>query len=241
MTQTNLKLYGCIALLFYTISMSLIQQGLVHVNRYTGDELSAALSANPRLMLMSGWAVMFQLIGGLAVPVFAYLLVEGFLNTRSYARYLLTMLGFAVLSELPYDLAVSGRWVDWTSQNPLFALSVCLVMLYGLRLCDRKGVAYRAAQVLIVLAAVFWVNVLRCGFGLCTVLLVAVYFLLYDKKGVSVLLGCVISLMYVTGPISGYAIWSYGGEKGKPVNKYWFYAFYPAHMLVLGLIARAIA
>ena len=242
MTRTSLKLYGCATMLFYTISTSLIQQGLIHVGRYSGEELGAALSASPQLMIMSGWAVIFQLIGGLAVPVFAFLLVEGFLYTRSFARYLLTMLGFAVFSELPYDLATSGRWIDWTNQNPLLTLSLCLIMLYGLRFfVDKKGVAPRLAQGCIVLAAALWSMLLRCGFGLCTVLLAAVYYLLYDQKGVKTLLGCAVSLMYVTGPLSAYALWSYGGEKGKDINKYWFYAFYPAHLLLLGLLARAIA
>ena len=241
MTQTNLKLYGCATMLFYTISVSLIQQGLVHVGRYTSESFAAALAANPELMMMSSWASLFQLIGGLAVPVFAFLLVEGFQNTRSYARYLLTMLLFAAISEAPYDLATTGRWVDWSGQNALFTLSLCLVMLYGLRLCARPGLAYRVAQACVVLAAAFWSVVLRCGFGLCTVLLVAVYYLFYERKGVRVLLGCAISLMYVTGPISAYPLWSYGGEKGRRINKYWFYLFYPAHLLALGLLAQAIA
>ena len=47
MTQTNLKLYGCATMLFYTISVSLIQQGLVHVGRYTSESFAAALAANP--------------------------------------------------------------------------------------------------------------------------------------------------------------------------------------------------
>ncbi len=242
MNGTNLKIYACIAMLFYTASMSIFQNGLIHVNQYTADELSQALAADPDLMVLSGWASVFQLIGGLAVPVFAFLLVEGFLHTSSFRRYLLTMLGFAVVSEVPYDLAMSGVLWDLSGQNPLFTLAVCLVMLYALRLFSgRKGAACRLAQGFIILAAILWCSMLRFNFGLCTVLLAAIYYLAYDKKGIRILLGCAVSTMYVTGVFSGYALWSYNGERGWLSNKYLFYVLYPLHLLVFGLIGRMLA
>ena len=70
------------------------------------------------------------------------------------------------------------------------------------------------------------------------ILLCAVYYLLYDRNGVKVLMGCAISTLYVTGPLSTYAIWNYNGERGWNKNKYVFYAFYPLHLLVLGVIAH---
>lgn len=235
---TNLKIYGILTMAFYTISISVIQNGLIHIGQYQGDEFAEALKANPDLMILSSWASLFQLIGGLAVPVFAFLLVEGFLHTRSYKRYLLTMLGFAVLSEIPYDFAMSGTLFDITSQNALFTLAICLVMLYGLRLLTgHKGAMYRLAQGCIVLAAVFWSSLLRCNFGLCVVLLTAIYYLLYEHKGMRLLLGCAVSVMYVTAPVSGYALFCYNGERGWNRNKYLFYAIYPLHLLVFGLIA----
>ena len=53
-------------------------------------------------------------------------------------------------------------------------------------------------------------------------------------------LGCIISLMYVTGPIAFYGIWCYTGERKDRINKYVYYAFYPLHLLVLGVIANYI-
>ena len=242
MNGTTLKTYACITMVFYTASMSVIQNGMIHVNEYTAQELSDALSADPDLMMLSGWASVFQLIGGLAVPVFAFLLVEGFLHTASFRRYLLTMLGFAVLSEVPYDLAMGDVLWNMSSQNPLFTLVISLIMLYALRMFSaRKGIATRVVQAMIVLAAILWCTLLSTGFGLCTVLLTAVYYLAYEKNGVKVLLGCAISAMYVTGPLSGYALWNYTGQRGWNKNKYLFYAFYPIHLLVLGPAAHMMA
>lgn len=75
-----------------------------------------------------------QLIGGLAVPIFAFLLVGGFRNTSDYRRYLLSVFSFALLSEVPYDLAMYGKLVDASGQNALFSMMVSLLMLYFLRM-----------------------------------------------------------------------------------------------------------
>lgn len=241
-TGTKLKIYACITMLFYTIGMSIVQNGLIHINDYTKGDLLDLLKNDPDMMVLSGWASVLQLIGGLAVPVFAFLLVEGFRYTSDYRRYLLSMLGFAVLSEVPYDLAMNNTLWDMSSQNVLFTMTVCLVMLYALRVLQgKKGLLYRLGQLVIVIAAILWCSFLRCNFGLCTVLLVAVYYLLYDRNGLKIILGCAISIMYVTGPLSTYVIWGYNGQRGWNKNKYLFYAFYPVHLLVLGVIAHLMA
>lgn len=241
LTGTKLKLYGCITMLFYTIGVSIVQNGMIQINQYDNVTFSKMLSENPDMMLLSGWASVLQLIGGLAVPVFAFLLVEGFVHTSSFWRYLLTMLGFAVLSEIPYDLAMNDTLWDLSSQNALFSLSICLVMLYGLRLLqERGGKLSKVLMVMVVIAALLWSSLFRCNFGLCLILLCAVYYLLYDRKGIRILMGCAVSTMYVTGPLSGYALWSYNGERGWNKNKYVFYAFYPLHLLILGIIARVV-
>ncbi|MCD8146476.1 MAG: conjugal transfer protein TraX [Clostridiales bacterium] len=241
-TGTKLKVYACITMLFYTIGVAVVQNGLIHVNQYSSEELSQALSGDSHLMVLSGWASVLQLIGGLAVPVFAFLLVEGFVHTSSVKNYLLRLLAFAVLSEVPYDLAMNGVLWDTGSQNTLFTLAVCLVMLYGLRLLEqRPGLGWKLFQVLVVLAAAVWCNLLRLGCGLCMVLVCAIFYKLYDRKGVRLLLGCAVSVMYVTGPFSGYLLWNYCGERGWDKNKYLFYVFYPLHLLVLGVIGTVLA
>lgn len=241
-TGEVLKLYGCATMLFYTLSVSVIQNGLLHVGSYTPDALRAALASDRSLMLMSSWASLFQLIGGLSIPVFAFLLTEGFQNTRSFPRYLGRMVWFALLSEIPYDYAMTGKAFDLSGQNALITLCLCLVMLYGLRLLEtKKGAAGRLMQAAVVLAAALWCSLLRCAFGLCSVLLCAVYYLLRERNGARILIGCAISLLYVTGPISGYALWSYSGERGDRIPPIAFYLFYPLHLLVCGLLAAAIA
>ena len=144
-TAATLKGYGCITMLFYAVSMSVIQNGILHVSRFSNGELREMWAANTDLMVLSSWAAVFQLLGGLAVPVFAFLLVEGFLHTKSFRRYLLRMLLFALVSEVPFDFAMGGKLLDWTRQNMLFTLAVGLIMLYGMKTFS----ASRVVQVLI--------------------------------------------------------------------------------------------
>lgn len=237
MTGMTLKLYGCITMLFYSFSMSVIQNGLLHINQYSSAQLLEMMTRNEELLMLSSWAMVFQLLGGLAVPVFAFLLVEGFSYTENYRNYLLRMLLFALVSEIPYDFAMTGRWWDPSSQNLLFTLTLCLVMLYGLRLYEKR----LGMQVLIVTAAVFWSALLRTSFGLCTVLLTAIYYLLEEKPRTKWILSSIVSLLYVSAPLSTFALVRYNGERGINWNKYIFYVLYPAHLLIFGIIAHLVA
>ncbi|MCD8342454.1 MAG: conjugal transfer protein TraX [Clostridiales bacterium] len=236
-TAAKMKVFGCVTMLFYSAGVAIFQNGLLHMDNYTTTELYDLLANDASMMTLAGWGAAFQMIGGLAVPVFTFLLVEGFRRTSSYRNYFLTLLAFAVISEVPYDLAMSGTFWDTSSQNALFSMVICLAMLYGLRMMgERKGFQYRLLQIMLIIVGVLWCELLSLAFGLCEVLLVAVYYLLYDRRGVKVLLGCAISIMYVTAPLSGYLIWGYDGQQGWHKNKYLFYLFYPVHLLILGII-----
>ena len=234
-TTATLKWYGCATMFFYSLSMTVVQNGLLHVNQFSNAQLREMWAANPDLMVLSSWAAVFQLLGGLAIPVFAFLLVEGFLHTSDYKAYLIRMVGFALLSEIPFDFAMSGKLFDWSSQNLLFTLAIGLVMLYGLRLFA----AGQGVKLLIVLAAVLWSALMRTQFGLCMILLIAVYYLLKDHKA-KLWIGGIISFMYVTGPVSGFVLKRYNHQRGEQPNKYLFYMLYPLHLLILGLLTHCI-
>jgi hypothetical protein len=229
-----LKIYGCITMVLLTLSAAVFQTGLLHAYQYTAEELDALIAASEELQLYQAVSSCLQALGGLCIPVFAFLLVEGFLHTTDFKRYLLTMLGFAVLSEVPYDLAVNGQWLDLSSQNVLFTLAIGLLMLHFLEKFEgHEEIIYRVDQGLVVLLALFWSWLLNCSYGLCMILLIAVYYLLREHKLAKILIGCGISVVYITAPLSGLALWVYNGERGWDENKYLFYLFYPLHLLVL--------
>jgi hypothetical protein len=238
-TGTGLKLFACIAMLLQSIGVVIVENGMIHLSGYTQAELSEAMAQDSHLMTLAGIGSVLQLAGGIAVPIFAFLLVEGFKNTSDYRKYLLTMLVFAVLSEIPYDFAVQEKLFDFSSQNALVSMVICLLLLYYLDMVKEKsGVIGVLLRVLLVFGAVVWVTLLRAEYGFCLVLLTAVFYLFYSRNVLKTILGILISLLYVTGPFAFYGIWCYNEKRGDRFSKYVFYVFYPVHLLVLGLIAR---
>jgi hypothetical protein len=226
-------------MLIQNIGITVIGKGMIGLDSYTQQELSQALAKDSSLMVLAGVSSAMQLLGGLAVPLFAYLLVEGFCKTSNYKKYLLRMVCFAVLSEVPYDLANSGKLLDLSSQNALVTMCICLLLLYFLRMTGQLTGGFSvAAKIVITLCGVFWVTLFRAQYGLCVVLLVAVFYVFYTRHLLKTVLGAVISLLYVTGPLSFYGIWCCNEERKDILSKYVYYVFYPLHLLVLGVIVK---
>ncbi len=237
----SLKLYGCVTAFFYALSLSVFQRGLIGTGNYTAQELSELMSTDGRVMMLSGWASVLQLVGNLSVPVFAFLLVEGFYHTGSLKKYLLRMAFFGMLSEVPYDLALYGRPWDLTGQNVFFTYFVCLVMLWSFSYFqNRQGFMLWAMRLAAVLAAAVWVSVMRSCFGLITVALCAVYALLREKRGQAILIGAAVSVAYISAPVSAFPLWNYAGARGRTWNKFIYYALYPAHLLLLWAVTLAV-
>ena len=65
-------------------------------------------------------------VGRLAFPIFAFLVTEGFVRTRSRARYARRLLIFALISEVPFDLLAAGRPVYPLRQNVLWTFLIAL-------------------------------------------------------------------------------------------------------------------
>ena len=83
------------------------------------------------------WAMLFPVeqwltcIGRIAFPVFAFMIVEGYLHTHDLRRYLFRMLVWALISEIPFDLMYGGTVFYTYHQNVLctFLLIMLLIML----------------------------------------------------------------------------------------------------------------
>jgi hypothetical protein len=202
-------------------------------------------------------------VGRLAFPIFAFLLVEGFFHTRSRKKYALRLFLFALITEIPFNLMVGGRIFYPIHQNVLwtflisfglmvwnerikeaapwrrllrFALSFMAGLLVGLlTMVDYYG--YGVAMVLIFylfrgktwwdrlgqLLGLYWINVEMMG-GLVYEFEALGRLWVIHQQGFAVL-----ALVF---------IWLYRGRKGHSSKafQYFCYAFYPMHMLILGLL-----
>ena len=86
-------------------------------------------------------AFFMRIIGRAAFPIYCFLLVEGFYHTRSRAKYAGRLFLFALISEVPFDLAFSRRMWDFSSNNVFFTLLFGLLVIWGVEGIKQKFVA----------------------------------------------------------------------------------------------------
>lgn len=72
----------------------------------------------------------WRYIGRIAFPLYCFLLTEGFFHTRSREKYLLRMAGFAVISEIPFDLALYHMPIYRDYNNVFWTLLIGLAVMY---------------------------------------------------------------------------------------------------------------
>ena len=184
--------------------------------------------------LMSG-------IGWIAFPIFSFLLVEGFLRTRNVGNYVLRLGLCGLGSEIPYDLAFSGRIIDWHSQNVLFTLFLGLMALMLIRrLNNGREEPVRRSVVVMIMAGIFLLAVFaefsRCDYGAIGVFLIISMYLFRKQETwrdlVSGMLLVVLNPFEAAAAVAIPLIHRYNGERGKQ-SKYGMYLFYPGHLLLL--------
>ena len=73
-------------------------------------------------------------IGRIAFPVFAFMTVEGYFHTHNLKKYMLRLLLFALISEIPFDLMYGGTWFYPIHQNVIWTL---LIGLAGIHLMEK--------------------------------------------------------------------------------------------------------
>jgi len=179
--------------------------------------------------------IQMRIIGRLAFPIYCFLLVEGAVHTSDIRKYEKRLLLFAVLSELPFDLAFYGK-VSLGHQNVFFTLLLGLVVIEQYQRKREK-----LNNVLIFILAMVAAEILHTDYGAGGIVLIFCFFVLYQnvfiKQAVFILAN---SLIYGIGVqiyagLAAIPMLLYNGKRG-PGMKYFFYIFYPAHLLILYLI-----
>lgn len=172
-------------------------------------------------------------IGRLAFPIYAFLLVEGFCHTRNVRKYLGRLFLFALVSEVPFDLYFHGKVFDPLHQNVFFTLLLGLMALQVMKLSNSL---YLKAVAIAAFGGI--AQMIHSDYRYIGVLMVCCFYwfrdLEFSKCNSIIILNCRLFSSYIQsfGSLALLPISLYNGQKG-PGFKYFFYAFYPGHLLIL--------
>ena len=187
--------------------------------------------------------IWMRVIGRVAFPIYAYCLAEGFRYTSDYRRYLGRLALFAILSEIPFDLAFYGVPFSFAHQNVFFTLTLGLILLWVLERCREQLLLCAGAFAVLC----FLAQALHMDYGAGGLLMVFAFYL--AQQGTSPWIGwgifVFINLFGYAGGVQWAAILAllpiglYSGKAGKKKQRF-FYWIYPLHLLLLWIIEKYI-
>ena len=182
----------------------------------------------------------FDVIGRIAFPLFCFMLIEGFFKTRNRKKYLLNLLIFGIISEVPFDMFTTGSFYNANWQNVMFTLALVLGTIWIIDILKHKmenkpKVLWYIVSLLIVMVMCIVTMMLSLDYEHHAILMGYVFYLFYNKPLLQIPFGC-LSVYDQPWSLLGFGlILTYNGKRGKQ-NKMLNYWFYPVHLLILGIL-----
>jgi hypothetical protein len=139
-TGSTLKLIAIIVMLIdhtaaTILDRTLLARGMGQLDPADAQAAMDFMRENAGIYALNG---IMRLIGRIAFPIFCFLLVEGFRHTHNKWKYTIRLGIFAIVSEIPFDLAFKNQVFDFTYQNVFFTLLIGLLVLMGFELVKEK-------------------------------------------------------------------------------------------------------
>lgn len=202
-------------------------------------------------------------IGRLSMPIFAFMIVEGYFHTKSLKKYVLRLLIFAVISEIPFNLAMGSRLFYPVHQNILWSFLISIGLIHLNEKVRKKKIWLRIIVGLSTVLAGFISGLITMvDYHHAGILTVLAFYFFRERKWWGYI-GQALCLWYINTELLGglgyeinlfgetfffvrqgiavlslVPIWLYRGEQGhhSKAFQYVCYLFYPVHLLVLGII-----
>ena len=189
---------------------------------------------------LAGLSSLFDIIGRIAFPLYCFFLVEGFYKTHSRKKYLLTLLVFGVISEVPFDMSTTASFFNMNWNNVMFTLALVLVTIWIIdtlkeKMQNRSKVLWYLASLVILLIMCTVSMYLALDYEHHAILIGYVFYLFRDVRLLTVPLGYATMVSQPWSLLGFGLTLTYNGERGRQ-NKMLFYWFYPVHLLVLGVL-----
>lgn len=237
-TGATLKIIAIVTMLIDHIGAALIEQGVWF-----------KIDPNAKVDRVYAYDEIFRIIGRISFPLFCFLVVEGILHTRDVRKYAIRLGIFAIISEIPFNLAFSNKVVDLSGFNVFFTLFISVSVVAGyIAIKESTQKFYEEPQVKWFLCTtIFLVGLLVAGVtntdydvaGVCAIMVMYEFSSRNAKN-----LGFVVAILLLAlldNPIELWALLGFGliliynGKRGRQI-KYFFYIFYPMHLMLLWAI-----
>lgn len=178
-----------------------------------------------------------RLIGRLAFPIFCFLITEGYYHTKNVRGYLVRLGIFALISEIPFDLASAGQ-LNFSYQNVFVTLFYGVLTIHlATLIIEKLGDKFwtRILQILVVLGLAYFNEIIGADYGMYGILFIFLIYIYRKDRNIQSMIIFFMGLYQMTASLSAILINKYNGQRGKQ-PKYFFYIFYPAHLLLLYFI-----
>lgn len=200
--------------------------------------------------------------GKIAFPIFAFQIAQGCKYTKDIKKYFVRLLIFAFISQFPYSLINGYKFSFFDHLNVIFTFALAVLCIMIIKCVQQKFVnkATKYTICIISIGLIYFMSLYfrteywefgipfiiglylmnnRNKQALLTVLFIFVLYFLYCGYNGSTFMWLshwTILISYILeffiASLSALFIKFYKYSKSE-YNKYWFYAFYPAHMLII--------
>jgi len=191
--------------------------------------------------------IWFRVIGRLAFPIFAFFIAEGWKRTKSRKKYIINLTIFAIISQIPYILLTNALKL-----NILFTFLISLWLISIIQTIKNRQ--YENILLLICILLVLFLadigNIV--DYGILGIALVLIFYYIPNRNRAIIPASLILILLSLRTAISynfalqGFnqfasllsliLIYFYNNIPGSRKLKYFFYIFYPLHLLVIYLI-----
>jgi len=192
--------------------------------------------------------VWLRIVGRLAFPIFAFLIVEGYKHTGNVKKYLFRLSLFAIISEIPYDLAFRHSIYDPDKQNVFFTLALGLLALYIFDRLKQWDITIATIAVFLIGMTAMILHTDYSIFGIVMIFGIYTAGKRVEEYSWIILTNGIMAVLYYGSGGSAIQIYAglsvlfialYKGEKGRG-SRYLFYIIYPLHLIIYSLVDRFI-
>ncbi len=182
--------------------------------------------------------------------------MEGYFHTKNVKKYVLRLFLFALISEIPFDMTIKRTFLEFSHQNVFFTLCLGLVAIWAIDYAfarfdffDSRRVLFAATGFVVPMMLAYFA---KTDYSVKGVLIIVLIYLFHGVPVLPALIGPAVlaiwevadgiekanSRYYEVAAILAVPIMLlYNGKRGRGINKFIFYAFYPLHLLIFGIIS----